>query len=105
MVIADPGPWIAKEVTDAWDLTCMTLILIESMKLRFTEETKPDYCEPKESDKERDGLKGQQEQPKWGVIHRVPLPTDTDGWQQVQTTRPEDKPRSPWGAINRPIEW
>ena len=75
----------------------MTLILIESMKPRFTEETKPDYYEPKENDKERDRLKGQQEHPKWGVIHRVPLPTDTDGWQQALTTPPEDKPRSPWG--------
>jgi phage terminase large subunit GpA-like protein len=44
-------------------------------------------------------------QPKWGVIYRVPLPSDTDGWQKVVTTRPEDIPRSPWGAINRPIEW
>jgi len=46
------------------------------------------------------------EQPvKWGVVSRAPLPNDTDGWQQAVTTRPEDKPRSPWGAINRPIEW
>jgi phage terminase large subunit GpA-like protein len=56
--------------------------------------------------------------PTWGVIHRAPLPNDTDGWEQNarafyannllrqgQTTRPEDKPRSPWRAINRPIEW
>jgi phage terminase large subunit GpA-like protein len=56
--------------------------------------------------------------PKWGVISRVPLPNDTDAMEQNaraffannvlgqgQTMRPEDKPRSPWGAINRSIEW
>ena len=42
------------------------------------------------------------ERPKWGVIDRVPLPSDTDGWQKALTALPEDKSRSPWGAINRP---
>ena len=47
------------------------------------------------------------EQPvKWGVISRAPLPNDTAGWQQAAvTTRPEDKPRSPWGVQNRGVEW
>ena len=82
----------------------MTLILIESMKLWFTEETKPDYYEPKESDKES-GLKRKQEQQKWGVIHRAQLPSDTNGWQEVRTIRPEDKPAARWGAQNTPIQW
>ena len=43
------------------------------MKLRLSE-MKPDYHEPKESAKESDGLKGQQEQQKWGAIYQVPLP-------------------------------
>jgi phage terminase large subunit GpA-like protein len=56
--------------------------------------------------------------PAWGVISRIPLPTDTDGLEQNaraffannvlgqgQTMRPLDKQRSRWGAQNRPIEW
>jgi hypothetical protein len=42
---------------------------------------------------------------RWGVVSRIPLPNDTDRWQQVQTTRPEDKPRSPWGVQNKPVVW
>ena len=46
--------------------------------------------------------------PTWGVIHRAPLPDDTNNWPKVpggSVPVPQDKPRSPWGAINRPIEW
>jgi len=77
---------------DAWDLCCMTLILIESMKLRFTEETKPDYFEPKAVE-EGDGKNGQSSAPRWGVIHRAPLPNDP--WQAVPVSQPPDKRSSP----------
>jgi hypothetical protein len=43
-----------------------------------------------------------------GAIHHDAqglYPCETVTAQQVQTTRPEDKPRSPWGAINKPVEW
>ena len=45
----------------------MTLILIESMKLRFTEETKPDYFEPKVGEEEN-GKPGQPAKPQWGAM-------------------------------------
>jgi hypothetical protein len=48
----------------------------------------------------------EKEQPtKWGVVSRIPLPSETDRWQQVPTTRPEDKSRSPRGVVNMPIDW
>jgi phage terminase large subunit GpA-like protein len=43
--------------------------------------------------------------PAWGVIHRVALPTETNHWQDAGTVRPEDKPRSQFGVVNRPLEW
>ena len=49
--------------------------------------------EPKESAKESDGLKGQQEQQKWGAIYQVPLPNDP--WQAVPVSQPPDKRSSP----------
>jgi hypothetical protein len=52
---------------DAWDLCCMTLILIESMKPRFTEETKPDYFEPKAAEEEN-GKPGKSAKPQWGAM-------------------------------------
>jgi phage terminase large subunit GpA-like protein len=86
---------------EAWDMCVMTLVLLESMRLNL-EERVPDYYD------EQAEAKAQQQpasaRPAWGVISRIPLPSDTDGWQQAVTTRPEDKPRSPWGAINRPID-
>jgi phage terminase large subunit GpA-like protein len=41
----------------------------------------------------------------FGVVHRMPLPSDTDQSKEASSTRPEDKPRSPWGVLNRPVEW
>jgi hypothetical protein len=90
-----------RQSNDVWDLAVATLILIESMKLPLSE-MKPDYYEPKESDKETDGLKGQPEQPKWGAVYRVPLPNDP--WQAMPNNRPPDK-RSPWGVQNSPVVW
>jgi hypothetical protein len=71
------------------------------MKLRLSE-VKPDYHEPKESAKESDRLKGQQEQQKWGTIYQVPLPNDP--WQAVPVSQPPDK-RSSWGVQNSPFTW
>jgi hypothetical protein len=88
-----------RQSNDAWDLAVATLILIESMKLHVSE-MKPDYYEPKESDKESDGKKQQPEQPKWGAIYQVPLPNDP--WQAVRASQPPDK-RSPWGVQNSPV--
>jgi len=67
------------------------------MKLRLSE-MKPDYHEPKESAKESDGLKGQQEQQKWGAIYQVPP------WQAVPVSQPLDK-HSSWAVQNSPITW
>jgi hypothetical protein len=94
---------------DAWDLTCMTLILIESMKLRFTEETKPDYFEPKVAE-EGNGKPGQSAKPQWGAMpgSGVLLADGMSICPKVpvgSVPQPQDKPRSPWGTINRPIEW
>jgi hypothetical protein len=39
------------------------------------------------------------EQPvKWGVISRAPLPSDS-----VHASQLRDKPRSPWGVVNKPL--
>jgi hypothetical protein len=54
-----------REANDAWDLAVATLILIESMKLHFSETT-PDYYELKAANEERGELKSRQEKQKWG---------------------------------------
>jgi hypothetical protein len=41
----------------------------------------------------------------WGVVSRIPLPSDTDRWQQALISLPEDNPRSRWGVQNRAVEW
>ena len=91
---------------DAWDLTCMTLILIESMKLRFTEETKPDYYEPKVAS-EGGGKNGQPPQPKWGVQSASisdPLIRALASEQRVQHVQ-QVPTALRWGAQNLPISW
>ena len=85
----------------------MTLVPVESMKLRFIGETKPEYCEPNAA-VERAGKNGQPEKPKWGVIHRTSLPGDTNNWPPApigSVPVPPDKPRSPWGVLSKGIEW
>jgi len=93
---------------DAWDLCCMTLILIESMKLRFDEKTKPDFYDPKAA-KEGDVKGGQPTRPTWGMQPGSGILLDgmSIGAKVPvgSVPQPQDKPRSPWGAINRPIEW
>ena len=87
----------------------MTLILIESMKLRFDEKTKPDYYDPKPNTVEVDGKNARPATPSGGVqpasgvlLDGMPIgPKVPIG----SVPMPQDKPRSPWGAINRPIEW
>jgi hypothetical protein len=56
---------------DGWDFCCMTLILIESMKLRLSE-MKPDYYEPKATEEDSDGKKQQPKRPKWGAQPVMP---------------------------------
>jgi phage terminase large subunit GpA-like protein len=92
-----------REHNDGWDLSVMTLILVESMKLRL-EEMEPDYYEPRA---EQEAQKRQQGQPTWGVMRGsgVPLPSDTNHWQDAGTVRPEDKPRPQWGVVNKPVQW
>ena len=96
-----------RESNDAWDLTVATLILIESMKLRFSEETKPEYYEPKATE-ESGGKNCQPEKPKWGVqpggvlLDGMPIgPKVPIGSVPV----PQDKPRTHWGVQNFPIQW
>ena len=92
-----------RESNDAWDLACMTLVLVESMKLRFIGETKPEYYEPNAA-VERAGKNGQPENPKWGVIHRTPLPGNTNNWPLApigSVPVSPDKPRSPWGVVSK----
>ena len=88
-------------------MTVATLILIESMKLRFSEETKPEYYEPKATE-ESGGKNCQPEKPKWGVqpggvlLDGMPIgPKVPIGSVPV----PQDKSRSPWGVQNAPIQW
>ena len=68
---------------------------------------KIDECAPQRVEAKNVGKEPEKkEQPvKWGVVSRAPLPNDTDGWQQVQSMRHEDKPRSPWGVVSKGIEW
>jgi hypothetical protein len=95
----------------------MTLVLVESMKLRFNEETKPEFYDPNAA-VEGGGKNGRPEKPKWGVIHRAPLPNDSDGREQNARAffesnvlgqghprQPPDKPGSPWGVQNKPLVW
>jgi hypothetical protein len=96
------------QANDAWDLCCMALILIESMKLRFAEEMKPDYFEPKAAE-EGNGNNGQSSVPKWGVIHRAPLPGEATPSGPVvpigRVPQPQDKPRPRFGIQNVPLHW
>ena len=93
---------------DAWDLACMTLVLIESMKLRFDGKTKPDYYEPKAAAEEV-AQNGQPAKPTWGVQPGSGMLVDgMNIGPKVpigSTPLPQDKPRSVWGVQNRAIEW
>ena len=69
---------------------------------------KIDDCELQRVEAKNVGQKPKSEKPKWGAIYRAPLPGDTNSWPKVPVGSvpvPQEKPRSPWGAINRPIQW
>ncbi|HET9376150.1 MAG TPA: terminase gpA endonuclease subunit [Chthoniobacterales bacterium] len=67
---------------------------------------KIDDCELQRTEAKNVGKEPEKkEQPiKWGVIYRVPQPSDNDGWQQVHL-RPLPDRRSPWGVQNNPVVW
>jgi hypothetical protein len=90
---------------DAWDLCVMTLILIESMKLRFDEKTKPDYYESKAAE-ESGGKNGQPEKPKWGAQQaNVADPYIQMLQAEQRAQRAQQVPKGMrWGAQNRPLE-
>jgi phage terminase large subunit GpA-like protein len=96
------------QANDAWDLCCMTLILIESMKLRFDEKTKPDFYDP-EAAKEGDVKGGQPTRPTWGVqpssgvmLEGMPIGPKVPVGSVPQH---QERPRSRFGFQNTPITW
>jgi len=94
---------------DALDLACMTLVLVESLKLRFDEKTVPDYYEPKQNTVEVDGKNGQPTRPTWGaqpgsgvLLDGMPIGPKVPVGSVPQ---PQDKPRLRFGVQNVPLQW
>jgi len=92
---------------DAWDLTCMTLILIESMKLRFTDDTKPDYYEPKSTAEGNDGKNEQPAGPRWGAQQASIADPYIQMLQREQRApHVQQVPNGMrWGVQNHGVEW
>jgi phage terminase large subunit GpA-like protein len=89
-----------RDRNEGLDLAVMILCLLDVYRSQIDQMSGPQIVQ---ENGERPAEQPEPRRPKWGAIYQAPLPTDP--WQAVPNNRPPPDKRSPFGVVNKPIQW